>query len=109
MVPHPTDVNIDALAAKLAGVAGAVVSMRFLQGTFMERVFMALSGAVVSYYATPWLSPKIGLPEGFTGFLVGMFGMAVASRCWEWVQTTPVAALWQILLDWLTRRSGGTK
>ncbi len=108
MPPH-NDISFELLAGKLAGVAGAVVSMKFLQGTFMERAFMAMSGAIVSYYATPWLSPKIGLPEGFTGFLVGMFGMAVASRGWEWVQTTPVAALWQIVLDWLARRSGGTK
>jgi hypothetical protein len=109
MPMNPADVNFDAWAAKLAGVAGAVVSMRFLQGTWPERVFMALSGAVLSYFATPFLSARIGLPEGLTGFLLGLFGMAITSRAWEWVQTTPVGALWQIALDWLQRRSGAPK
>ena len=101
------DVNPETLAAKLAGVAGAIVSMRFLTGTWPERAFMAACGAILSYYATPYLSLKIGLPEGLMGFLLGLFGMAVASRMWEWVQTTPVGALWNIALDWLRKR--GTK
>lgn len=109
MTPHPTELNIDALATKLAGIAGAVVSMSFLQGSLAQRIFTALSGAVMSYYATPHISERIGMPEGLTGFLIGLFGMAIMSRGWEWVQTTPVAALWQIVLDWLTRKSGGTK
>lgn len=105
----PTEINLDDLAAKLAGVAGAIVSMKFLQGTLVERLFTALAGALVSYYATPSLSARIGMPEGLTGFLLGLFGMAVMSRGWEWVQTTPVAAIWQIVLDWMQRRSGGSK
>lgn len=109
MMPHPTEINVDALAAKLAGVAGAIVSMKFLQGTLLQRVFTAFAGALMSYYTTPHISERIGMPEGLTGFLIGLFGMAIASRGWEWVQTTPVAALWQILLDWLTRKSGGSK
>jgi hypothetical protein len=102
-------VNFDAWAAKLAGVAGAIVSVRFLQGTWPERLFTALAGAVLSYFATPFLSERIGLPEGLTGFLLGLFGMAVMSRAWEWIQTTPVAALWQLLLGWLQRISGTSK
>ena len=41
---------------------------------------------------------RIGIPEGFCGFLIGLFGMAIASRMWEWIQSTPVAALWDIVL-----------
>jgi hypothetical protein len=64
---------------------------------------------VLSYFGTPWLSERIGLPEGLAGFLLGLFGMAIMSRAWEWVQTTPVGALWQIVLDWLQRRAGAPK
>lgn len=102
----PSDLNIEVLAAKLAGVAGAIVSMNFLQGTWPARLVMALGGAVFSYFAAPYVSMRTGLPEGLSGFLLGLFGMAVMSRIWEWVQTTPVAAFWQIVLDWMKRRAG---
>ncbi len=98
------DMNPDAWAVKLAGLVGAVVSMQFLQGSWPARVNLALSGAAISYFAAPYLSAKIGLPEGLTGFLLGLFGMAVASRVWEWIQTTPVAELWQLLLAKLGKR-----
>ena len=105
----PTELNLDALTTKLAGILGAIVSMKFLQGSWAERLSTAAAGAIVSYYLTPSLSSRIGMPEGLAGFLLGLFGMAVMSRGWEWVQTTPVAALWQIALEWLQRRSGGSK
>lgn len=101
------DWNVETLAVKLSGVAGAIVSMRFLTGTWPERLFTALCGAITSFFITPYLAEKIGLPAGLTGFLVGLFGMAIASRMWEWVQTTPIAAVWNIALDWLRRMLGG--
>lgn len=91
--------NFEAVAAKLAGVAGAMVSMRFLHGTWPERLSLAVSGALLSYYLAPHISERLSLPEGLTGFLVGMFGMAVASRAWEAVQAFPIAALWQAVID----------
>lgn len=98
---HWADMQFEAIAVKLSGVAGAIVSVKFLTGTWPQRLFTALCGAILSYFVTPFLSQKIGLPEGLTGFLCGLFGMAIASRMWEWVQTTPIAAVWQILLDWI--------
>lgn len=99
-------ISFDGLAAKLAGVAGAVVSMRFVQGTWIERLFMAIGGATLSYFAAPYLAAKSGLPEGLSGFLLGLFGMAVASRIWEWIQTTPITEVWGIALNWLRRKLG---
>jgi len=91
--------NIDTIAVKLAGVAGALVSMRFLQGSLPVRLSMAASGALISYYASPHLAQVLGIPEGLTGFLVGVFGMAVVSRAWEAVQAFPTQALWQAVID----------
>lgn len=96
--------SYDAIAAKLAGIAGAVVSMRFVQGTWPERLTMAISGALFSYYAAPWVGKLTGLPEGLAGFLLGLFGMAVVSKIWEWFQTAPLG---QILTDWLKKKLGG--
>lgn len=104
---HPQDTNIDVWLAKLAGVAGALVSMRFLRGTWPERLSSAITGAVLSYYMTDWMADKVGLPLGLSGFLLGLFGMAVVSRAEEWVQTAPVAAIWQVLLNWARRKTGG--
>lgn len=100
------DINLDGIAAKLAGVAGAIVSMRFVQGSWPARIFMALGGAVFSYYAAPFLATKSGLPEGLAGFLLGLFGMAVVSRMWEWIQATPIVETWGIFLNWLRRKAG---
>lgn len=100
------NINFDAIAVKLAGAFGAVVSMRFMQGSWPARVSMAVSGALISYFATPYLSQRSGIPEGLCGFLVGLFGMAVVSRVWEWVQTTPVAELWKIAVAWLKKFAG---
>lgn len=101
-----SDVNVDGLMAKLAGVAGAIVSMRFLQGTFIERSTMAVSGAVLSYFMSPYISMKTGLPEGFCGFLLGVFGMAVVSRVWEVIETTPIGEFWEIVLTRLRKWLG---
>lgn len=95
--------DIEAWGARLAGVAGALVSMRFLNGTIVERVFMAIGGAFFAFYATDWVSSKLALPEGLTGFLLGLFGMSILSRMWEWMQTTNVIR--DFLDAWLRRGS----
>jgi len=91
--------NFDALAAKMAGALGALVSMRYLQGSWPARISMAFSGALVAYYAAPYLAQMLAIPEGLAGFLLGMFGMAIVSRAWEAVQGVPIAALWQAVVD----------
>ncbi len=91
--------DFDALAAKLAGVLGALVSMRYLQGSWPARLSMAGSGSLVAYYASPYLAQLLGIPEGLAGFLTGMFGMAIVSRGWEAVQAVPIGALWQAVVD----------
>ncbi len=91
--------DFDALAAKLAGVIGARVSMRFRQGSPTAKISMAATGAILAYYGSPWLSDFLGIPEGLSGFLCGFLGMAVMSRLWQGVQEAPVGALWQAVLD----------
>ena len=74
------DLDWNALPARLAGVAGAMVSMRFLQGTFLARSTMALGGAAISFYASPTMALRSGLPEGLSGFLLGLFGQFAGQR-----------------------------
>jgi len=98
--------NFDAIAGKVAGLAGAVVSMHFMQGTWPARVGMAVSGMVISYFGSPYLSTRTGLPEGLSGFLLGLFGMAIVSRLWDWWEAFPVAAMWQAILSRISKNGG---
>lgn len=96
----------DGWPTKLAGLAGSFVSMGFVKGTVPARIFMAISGALLSFYCSPFVSAQTGLPEGGTGFLLGLFGMAVVSKLWESVSTWQVQDLWQIAMAWLRRVTG---
>ncbi|RSE96904.1 hypothetical protein [Achromobacter aegrifaciens] len=91
--------DFDAFAAKFAGVLGAAVSMRYMQGSWLARLSMAISGSLVAYYTSSYLALVLGIPEGLAGFLTGMFGMAIMSRAWEIVQAAPVSALWKAVID----------
>lgn len=84
-------IDVDILATKLSGVIGAFVSMRFLTGSVKERLTSAVAGAVTSFYSAPWVAVRLGMPEGLAGFLIGLFGMAVCSRLWVWIQSTTLA------------------
>lgn len=97
----------DAIMTKLAGVAGALVSLKFINGTWPERLVMAFGGSVLSVYATPWASMKTGLPEGLCGFLFGLFGMAICAKLWESIQLAPVADFWNEIRDFVKRKLGG--
>lgn len=93
--------DIEQWGVRLAGAAGALVSMRFLNGTVFERVLMAIGGAFFAFYATDFVAGKLSLPDGLTGFLLGLFGMSILSRTWEWMQSTNVIR--DFLDAWLRR------
>lgn len=96
--------NLDAILTKLAGLAGAAVSLNFIKGTWPERLTMALGGFLLSLYFSPWASHKVGLPEGATGFLFGLFGMAICAKVWETIQQAPIQEFWTGILDYFKRK-----
>lgn len=69
----------------IAGTAGAVVSLRFVEGTCVQKVFMAVGGAAMSYFATSPMAAWMNAPtaEGVIGFFTGLFGMAIVSKVFE--------------------------
>ena len=95
--------NLDEILVKLSGLFGAIVSTRFLNGNWIERVTFAASGATLSYFAALYAAQKTGMPEGLAGFLLGLFGMAIVSKAWEWFQA---AALGEIAIDWIRKVLG---
>ena len=99
--------EVDAWLTKLAGVVGACASLAFMRGPWSERILMAVGGAIVSYYAAPWLASRAGLPEGLSGFLLGLFGMAICAKVWEVLHQLPIAEMWTSVLDGIRTRLGG--
>ena len=85
------DPTPDFSIAKLAaGLAGSVVSLRFVQGTIPERIFMGIGGAALSYYASTPAAQWVGIKdaEGLVGFLIGLFGMAIMAKVYEVILVT---------------------
>lgn len=89
------------ILGNLSGVAGALVSLKFTKGTAFERLLMALGGAAFSYYAAPSVSAYLSMPEGVVGFMLGLFGMSILARVWDWWQTTHIVS--DFLDAWLRR------
>lgn len=86
--------DVDLSWAKLiAGVAGSLVSLRFVPGTALERAMMAVGGSALSYYATEPMAQWAGMTnaEGLVGFLIGLFGMSVMAKAYEVIMLTSAA------------------
>jgi len=90
----------------ISGVVGALVSLRFVQGTWLEKSFMALGGSCLSYFATSpvaaWLD--INNTEGLIGFIIGLFGMSIVAKGYELIQVVDAKQAMGIFLDWLARK-----
>lgn len=107
-----TSQTMDPSVSKLiAGVAGAFVSLRFVQGSLLERGTMASGGAVMSYYATTPVHAWLGMVngEGLVGFLIGLFGMAIISKVYEAIHALDAPKMAADTWDAIRKRLGGGK
>ena len=79
------DIHVFKLAA---AVTGALVSLRFVQGTWPERLIMAAGGAAMSYLGSGTLAAWLNAPEalGLIGFFTGLFGMAIVAKVYEGIE-----------------------
>jgi hypothetical protein len=99
----PVNWPAEALKA-LPGVLGsAFATMFFNEPSKIRRVGMFLAGAVVSWYGAAWMADKTGMDQGFAGFLLGLFGMALIQKIFEAWKTFDLGP---ILRDWLRRILG---
>lgn len=73
-----------AVASKLTpGAIGAIVSMRWVDGAWTQKTFMAVAGVALSYYGSPDVVRYLGTAPGLTGFLLGLFGMAAVAKVFD--------------------------
>lgn len=94
--------------AKLAAaVGGALISMVKWPGTLLERAVMGAAGVLVSYFASDAVSAYTHLPPGLTGFLLGLFGMAIVGKTWDMIEALDarkvMADLWETALGRLRK------
>jgi hypothetical protein len=83
------------------GALGSIVALRWINGTPMQRIIAVGGGAAGAYYGTPHLSAMMGTDLGLTGFLIGLFGMAVAAKCFELIaMVSPAELLDKLLKRW---------
>jgi hypothetical protein len=62
---------------------------------------MILPGAAGAFFAAGYVASHTGLPEGLSGFLVGLVGMIFVAKC---VATWEDLDLGLILRKWLHKR-----
>lgn len=78
------------------GVLGAFVSLIWIRGSLPQRLTSFVGGAAASYYGAEHMVTLMGVSErmvGFSGFLVGLFGMAVAARVFDAIQAIDIGGL----------------
>ena len=105
---QPEQVSEFSTAKLLAGIAGSFVSLRFMSGTLIQRVILAIGGAALSYYATTPFATWVGArdAEGLVGFFVGMFGMAIVSKIFEVIQAADAKLIAGDVWEWIKRKWG---
>ena len=93
-------VDVAGEAAKAApGIVGALVALRWMPGTPFQRVSAFVGGSAASYYGTDHLVHALEFSPGFTGFLLGLFGMAIASKVFEAIDSLRLGRRIEKLLD----------
>ena len=89
-----------------AGLAGALIGLRFAPGiSWLERVKNVAAGAVCSGFVAPAAGEMLRLSSpsmlGFLAFIIGMFGMSLASAVMMGLREVKVG---EIISGWISRR-----
>lgn len=88
------DFDPSTLAKHAAGPAGAVTAMLFMRGMdWKHRIAMVIAGSIMAFYGAPLIHHWTGGNEGLSGWLVGLFGMALVAKIfdtWEALELGPL-------------------
>lgn len=93
------------LAAVISGTFGAAVSMAVIKGPIWYRLTLFAGGLVAAAFVTPLIvnTFDLGKSENAVAFLVGMFGMSIASAVIRTVQEVNFDSLSAQLRAWFGR------
>lgn len=65
------------------GTLGAIVALRWISGTPLQRIAAVIGGSGTSYYGGDYVAGITGAHSGFVAWMLGLFGMAVAHKFFE--------------------------
>lgn len=67
----------------IPGTVGAIVALRWISGPPLQRIFSLIGGIGASYYGSGYVAKMMGGDAGLAGFMIGLFGMAAASKVFD--------------------------
>ena len=107
MTDASTPLNLD-LTKIAIGLAGATVSLKFVQGRWWERLGLVVGGAALSYFGTTPCAALVGVKdaEGLLGFLIGLFGMGLVTKVYESLQAVDARSIASKVTQWIGNRFG---
>jgi hypothetical protein len=78
------DTNIPPeLLKAVPGTLGAIVALRWIAGTPLQRIASVIGGSGTSYYGGDYVAGVTGAHSGFVAWMLGLFGMALAHKVFE--------------------------
>lgn len=90
------------------GLLGALIALRWTDGTLAAKTLLVIGGATLSYYGTHpvagWLN--VTNADGLIGWALGLFGMNVASKLHEAISAIAAGDLWAALVEWVRAKLG---
>jgi hypothetical protein len=90
------------VAKAAPGAVGALVALRWMRGTtWLHTVSSFIGGCALSYYGTAHAVKWSGADPGLSGFVLGLFGMAVVAKVFEAMEQFKAAeTLGKLLAKW---------
>lgn len=103
----PIDIPPEAKDAA-PGLVGALIALRWTEGTPTAKLLLVIGGSTLSYYGTHPLAGWLGATnaDGLIGWALGLFGMNVASKVHEAIGAVAAGDLWAAVIEWARVRMG---
>jgi hypothetical protein len=86
------------------GGVGALASVRWLSGQWLQRLHMGLVGWALAYYVAPDVAAFARAKPEAVGFLIGLFGVAVIQQIFQNLAKADISAWLGRTLDQLVRK-----
>jgi hypothetical protein len=71
------------LSRHLPGAVGSLTAVFLMKDTWPRRIMLFIAGTAAAYYGTPWVSTHLNADHGLSGFLTGLFSMAISAKLFE--------------------------
>lgn len=83
----------ESISDLISGVAGSLLALIFLKPPVVQLVGYMAGGILTSYYLTPIFAEMLSAPVSTTGFVVGLFSMAVLAKIFHMLEALDVKDL----------------